>query len=86
MTGVQTCALPILLGTELKVPTIEATGRLKIPAGTQPGQRFRLRDRGVPDASGSRGDLYVVIGLRVPKELTEREREIWTQLAQLHGE
>ncbi len=73
------------LGTELQVPTLETAGRLKIPAGTQPGQRFRLRERGLPTASGARGDLYVVIGIRIPKELTEREREIWTQLAQLHG-
>ena len=72
-----------VLGTELKVPTIEATGRLKIPAGTQPGQRFRLRERGLPNASGNRGDLYVVIGLRVPKKLTDREREVWTQIAAL---
>lgn len=74
-----------VLGTELQVPTLEATGRLKIPAGTQVGQRFRLRERGLPKVSGARGDLYVVIGLRVPKELTEREREVWTQLAQLPG-
>lgn len=72
-----------VLGTELKVPTLEATGRLKIPPGTQPGQRFRLRERGLPNASGSRGDLYVVIGLRVPKKLTDREREVWTQIAAL---
>ncbi len=64
-----------VLGTELQVPTLEAAGRLKIPAGTQPGQRFRLRERGLPNASGARGDLYVVIGLRIPKELTEQQRE-----------
>ena len=74
-----------VLGTELQVPTLEAAGRLKIPAGTQPGQRFRLRGRGLPLASGSRGDLYVMIGIRVPKELTEREREVWAQLAGLQG-
>lgn len=73
-----------VLGTELQVPTLESPGRLKIPPGTQVGQRFRLRERGLPHASGSRGDLYVVIGLRVPKKLAERERELWTQLAELH--
>lgn len=71
-----------VLGAELQVPTLEGKARLKIPAGTQPGQRFRLRERGLPQASGSRGDLYVVADLRVPKQLTERERELWTQLSQ----
>lgn len=73
------------LGAEVPVPTLEGTAKLKVPAGTQPGQRFRLRERGLPLASGSRGDLYVAAALRMPKKLTERERELWTQLAQLHG-
>ena len=73
------------LGTELQVPTLEGAVRLKIPAGTQVGQRFRLRERGLPTASGSRGDLYVLANIRVPKKLTDREREIWQQLAELHG-
>src|SRR5215213_129648 len=49
-----------VLGGELPVPTLEETKRLKIPPGTQGGQRFRLRERGLPNASGTRGDLYVV--------------------------
>ncbi|MGZ4967448.1 MAG: DnaJ C-terminal domain-containing protein [Chthoniobacterales bacterium] len=75
-----------VLGTELQVPTLEGKVRMKIPAGTQGGQRFRLRERGMPNASGGRGDLYVVAQIRIPKKITEREREIWSQLAQLHGE
>ncbi len=78
---VQLAPWQLVLGTELQVPTLEAAGRLKIPAGTQVGQRFRLRERGLPQASGTRGDLYVVIGVRMPKELTERERELWAELA-----
>src|SRR6266481_8341512 len=74
-----------VLGTELKVPTLEGTVRLKVPAGTQGGQRFRLRERGLPGASGNRGDLYVVAQIQIPKKLSEREREIWGQLAKLHG-
>jgi curved DNA-binding protein len=73
------------LGDELQVPTLEGTARLKLPAGTQGGQRFRLRERGLPNANGTRGDLYVVGQIRVPKKLSEREREIWQQLAELHG-
>jgi curved DNA-binding protein len=74
-----------VIGTELKVPTLEGSVRLKIPAGTQAAQRFRLRERGLPGASGSRGDLYVVAQIQIPKKLSEREREIWNQLAKLHG-
>ena len=71
-----------VLGTELQVPTLEASGRLKLPPGTQSGQRFRLRARGLPAASGTRGDLYVVAQIRIPKTLSDRERELWKQLAQ----
>src|SRR6202165_1648037 len=74
-----------VLGTELKVPTLEGSVRLKIPPGTQGGQRFRLRERGLPGASGKRGNLYVDVQINVPKKLSEREREIWNQLAKLHG-
>jgi len=73
------------LGTELKVPTLEGTVKLKIPTGTQGGQRFRLRERGLPGISEQRGDLYVVVQIQIPKKLTDREREIWAQLAKLHG-
>ncbi len=74
-----------VLGDELQVPTLEGTARLKLPPGTQGGQRFRLRERGLPMAAGGRGDLYVVAQIQVPKKLTESERPIWEQLARLHG-
>src|SRR6184192_888437 len=73
------------LETQLKVPTLEGNVRLKIPAGTQGGQRFRLRERGLPSISGKRGNLYVVAQMNIPKKLTEREREIWSELAKLHS-
>src|SRR6266705_2345343 len=74
-----------VLGSELLVPTLEGKVRLKIPPGTQGGQRFRLRERGLPGVSGKRGDLYVVGQINIPKKLTEREREVWSELAKLHG-
>src|ERR1700756_5239644 len=73
-----------VLGTELLVPTLEGKVRLKVPTGTQGGQRFRLRERGLPGVSGKRGDLYVVVQINIPKKLTERERELWGELAKLH--
>ena len=74
------------LGGQLEVPTLEGTVRLKIPPGTQDSQRFRIRERGLPSSAGVRGNLYVVPQIQIPKKLTEREREIWKQLAELHGE
>jgi curved DNA-binding protein len=74
-----------VLGTELTVPTLEGSVRLKVPPGTQGGQRFRLRERGLPSASGKRGNLYVDVRINVPKKITDREREIWRELAKLHG-
>ena len=73
------------LGTEIDVPTLEGLRRLKIPPGTQAGQRFRLRGRGLPNAADGRGDLYVTLQIRIPKKLTEAERNLWDQLAKLHG-
>jgi curved DNA-binding protein len=70
-----------VLGTELVVPSLEGERRLKIPAGTQGGQRFRLRDRGLPSASGGRGNLYVMAQIAIPKNVSDAERKLWEQLA-----
>lgn len=75
----------VALGAEIQVPTLEGHRRLKIPAGTQAGQRFRLRDRGLPNAAGGRGNLYVAAQIKIPKKLSEAERALWQQLAKLHG-
>jgi curved DNA-binding protein len=74
-----------VLGDQIIVPTLEGNARLKLPPGTQGGQRFRLRGRGLPGVSGQRGDLYVVVQITVPKKLSDSEQKLWEQLAQLHG-
>jgi len=75
-----------VLGTEVEIRTLEGNIRLKVPPGTQNGQRFRVRGRGLPDSAGTRGDLYVVVQIDVPKKISERERELWRELARLHGD
>jgi curved DNA-binding protein len=70
-----------VLGCEISVPTPEGRARLKIPPGTQGGQRFRLRQHGLPTGGKSRGDLYVDIQIDIPKTLTPGERALWEQLA-----
>ncbi|MEO7725332.1 MAG: J domain-containing protein [Chthoniobacterales bacterium] len=73
-----------VLGTEVEVPTLEGFRKLKIPGGTQGGQRFRLRERGLPTAAGGRGHLYVLTQIVIPKTLGEAERALWEQLAIPH--
>ena len=70
-----------VLGGEVRIPTLEGSARLKIPAGTQNGQRFRFKQRGLHLPGGGRGDLYVVIGIDIPTSLTPDQRKLWEQLA-----
>jgi curved DNA-binding protein len=70
----------MVLGCEITAPTLEGSARLKIPPGTQNGQRFRLRQKGLSTATKTRGDLYVVARVKLPAAVTPRERELWEQL------
>lgn len=72
-----------VLGTELMVPTLEGKVRMKIPPGTQPGQRFRLRGRGLPTSAGDRGNLYVAAEIEMPRKVSDKEKAIWEQLAKI---
>jgi molecular chaperone DnaJ len=75
------------LGGDLLVETIDGHESLKIPAGTQPAQVFRLRHKGVPFLDGTgRGDHYVHVSVRIPTTLTDEERTLLQQLATLHGD
>lgn len=69
-----------VLGAKIKVPTLEGTVELSVPAGTGSGKKMRLRGKGLGPAS-SRGDLYVRIGIDAPKDLTPKQRELWEALA-----
>jgi len=76
------------LGAKVEVPTIDGRALLKIPPGTQPGQKLRLRDKGVPSAvnEGRRGDEIVEIQTVTPKVGDERSKEILRELAKLNPE
>ena len=63
------------LGAKIEVPTLEGPEEIEIPAGTQPGDVFKLRRRGMPDPrGGGKGDLLVVVNLEVPKTLSPEAR------------
>jgi molecular chaperone DnaJ len=76
------------LGAKIEVPTIDGRALLKIPPGTQSGQKLRLREKGVPSATreGVRGDEIVEITVHVPMPRDERTKELLRELAKLNPE
>lgn len=82
-TEVATDLFTAVLGGEARVPTPEGNVLLTIPAGTQPGQSFRLSGRGMPNLRNpkERGDLYARIKVQIPKNLTAEQRKLFEQLA-----
>jgi molecular chaperone DnaJ len=87
------CAVPITvpeaaLGAKIEVPTVDGKGLLRIPPGTQSGQRFRLRERGAPSlrAGGIRGDQFVEVKITLPVVISEETKEILQQFARHNKE
>ncbi|HEX8108170.1 MAG TPA: J domain-containing protein [Kofleriaceae bacterium] len=77
------------LGAVLEITTLDGPIKMRIPEGTQPGQVFRIRGRGIPQAAGKtapRGDHLVTIQIAVPTELSPRQRQLIEELAQAGGE
>jgi len=76
------------LGAKIEVPTIDGRAQLKIPPGTQSGQKLRMRERGVPSATrdGARGDQIVTVEIVVPQVRDERSKEILREFAKLNSE
>lgn len=79
------CEVPLTftqaaLGCEVTVPTLDGKVSYTVPAGTQPGESFRLRSKGIQSLSHyGRGDQYVKVNVEVPKNLTEKQKEILRQ-------
>ena len=64
------------------MPTLNGREELHIPAGTQPGARFKLRGKGMPNVSGrGHGDLHVIAGVAVPKKLTKEQKHLLEELS-----
>jgi molecular chaperone DnaJ len=86
------CEVPIsfvdaALGTEIEVPTLDGKAKVKVPAGTQSGQVYRLRGRGIPNlGSYGSGDQLVRIAIETPRKLTKRQRELLEEFARESGE
>jgi len=83
------CEIPITpteaaLGAEIFIPTIDGKLSMKIPPETQAGQRFRLSGEGIPDANtAKRGDQLITIRIEIPPNLTQKEKELYMELAKI---
>lgn len=64
------------LGAEIDVPTLEGKVRVRIPAGTQTGRTFRVREHGIEDSKGNKGDLLVSVSVTVPEQLSDESKEL----------
>ena len=86
------CEVPITfsqaaLGDEIEVPTLHGKVKLKIPAGTQSGTKFRLRDKGIKNVRGyGQGDQHVNVRVVTPRNLNEKQKQLLRELAEISGE
>jgi molecular chaperone DnaJ len=76
------------LGARIEVPTIDGRSQLRVPPGTQSGQKLRLREKGVPSATqdGKRGDEIVAVRIVVPEARDLKARELWQELQKISSE
>lgn len=86
------CSIPVTvpeaaLGAKIDVPTIDGPTVMRIPPGTQSGQKFRLRDRGVPSLRGNvRGDQFVEVRIVLPSVISEETKKVLAEFARLNPE
>jgi molecular chaperone DnaJ len=74
------------LGAKIEVPSLDGPARVRIPPGTQSGQRFRVHERGIPSSrNGHRGDLVVEVRLVLPKLLDERSKELLREFGRINS-
>lgn len=85
------CEIPITfsqasLGDEIEVPTLHGKVKLKVPAGTQTGTKFRLRGKGVPNVRGyGVGDQHILVKIVTPTKLTEKQKQLLREFAEISG-
>jgi curved DNA-binding protein len=82
--GLELAPWEAVLGTQVIVPTLKDQVSVRIPAGTNQGRQLRIRGRGLPvGRTGGQGDLYVVVSIELPQQITEEERELWKKLSEI---
>lgn len=73
----------LVLGDTIEIPTLEEKVNIKVPAGSQPNVKIRLKDKGFPTGHGNFGDLFCILKMEAPKELTDDYKAILNQLSEL---
>ncbi len=68
------------LGATIVIPTLKGEENLEIPEGTQSGQIFRIKGKGLPNPHGGRGDMYVSVRVEVPSKLTREQHRLLEEL------
>jgi molecular chaperone DnaJ len=81
------CEIPVsvtqaTLGAKIKVPTLRDEEDLEIPEGTQSGQIFRKKGKGLPNPHGGKGDLYISVRVVIPAKVSREQRKLLEQLGQ----
>lgn len=81
------CTIPVsisqaALGAKISVPTLKGDEELEVPEGTQSGQIFRKKGKGLPNPQGGRGDLYINIRVLIPSKVSREQRRLLEQLGQ----
>ncbi|WP_335869309.1 molecular chaperone DnaJ [Bacillus sp. 2205SS5-2] len=85
------CEMPLhfsqaTLGDEIQVPTLHGKVKLKVPAGTQTGTRFRLKGKGVPNVRGyGQGDQHVIVKVVTPTKLSDKQKSLLREFADISG-
>ncbi len=75
-----------VLGCQVEIPSLDGTEKKELPAGTRPGDTFRLKGKGMPRLrGGGRGDLIVHVDVDIPRNLTEKARHLVEELAEEMG-
>jgi molecular chaperone DnaJ len=86
------CEMPVTfaqaaLGDEIEVPTLHGKVKLKVPAGTQTGTRFRMKGKGVPNVRGyGTGDQHIQVKVVTPTKLTEKQKQLLREFADISGQ
>ncbi|MBT2685585.1 molecular chaperone DnaJ [Bacillus sp. ISL-37] len=86
------CEMPITfvqaaIGDEVEVPTLHGKVKLKVPAGTQTGTKFRLKGKGVPNVRGyGTGDQHVLVRIVTPTKLSEKQKQLLREFAEVSGQ
>ena len=87
LTEINISVVKAILGGEIEVPTLDGKVKMKIPAGTQPGKIFRLREKGLLDLHGrGMGDELIRVNVEIPAYLTNQQRALIEEFSRLSGE